>query len=232
MDTVLNIIVVEDHDALREMTVAALCDQGHAAIGVDSAEALPDWLGSPPEVMVIDLNLPGEDGISLTQRIRATQPGIGIILLTARSQTAQKTLGYQSGADIYLTKPTSVEELGAALQAVARRLKPAVAMAARPHVALTLDRQRLALTGPAATVHLSAMEAHVLSALAAAPGRRLENWQLVKLLSKTEAGYTKARLEVLIFRLRKKLSQAGADAHAIKVIRQVGYQLGVAMRVV
>jgi DNA-binding response OmpR family regulator len=232
VDTVLKIIVVEDHDALREMTVEALCEQGHHAIGVDSAEALPDWLGMPPDVMVIDLNLPGEDGISLSRRVRAAQPGIGIIMLTARSQTAEKTLGYQSGADIYLTKPTSVEELSAALQAVARRLKPAGAVPAERVCAYTLDVQRLMLSGPQAQVSLNALEAAVVSALASALWQRLENWQLLKLLSKSEASYTKARLEVLIFRLRKKLVQAGADEHAIKVIRQVGYQLGVAVRVV
>jgi DNA-binding response OmpR family regulator len=232
VDTVLKIIVVEDHDALREMTVEALCEQGHQAIGVDCAEALPDWLGMPPDVMVIDLNLPGEDGISLSRRARAAQPGIGIIMLTAHSQTSEKTLGYQSGADIYLTKPTSVEELSAALQAVARRLKPADAVPAERVWSFTLDMQRLVLSGPQAQVGLNALEAAVVSALASALWQRMENWQLLKLLAKSEASYTKARLEVLIFRLRKKLVQAGADEHAIKVIRQVGYQLGVAVRVV
>lgn len=232
MDTVLKIIVVEDHDALREMTVEALCAQGHHAMGVDSAEALPDWLGMPPDVMVIDLNLPGEDGISLSRRVRAAQPGIGIVMLTARNQTTDRTQGYQSGADIYLTKPTSIEELSAALQAVARRLKPAGAVPAERVCAFTLDMQRLVLSGPQAQVSLNALEATVVSALTSALWQRLENWQLLKLLSKSEASYTKARLEVLIFRLRKKLVQAGADEHAIKVIRQVGYQLGAAVRVV
>jgi len=232
VDTVLKIIVLEDHDALREMTVEALCGQGHHAIGVDSAEALPDWRGMPPDVMVIDLNLPGEDGLSLAQRVRVAQPGIGIIMLTARSQTTDKTAGYQSGADIYLTKPTSIDELSAALQAVARRLKPAGTVHAERVCPYTLDMQRLMLSGPLAHVSLNALEAAVVSALAGALWQRMENWQLVKLLSKSEASYTKARLEVLIFRLRKKLVQAGADEHAIKVIRQVGYQLGVAVRMV
>ncbi len=232
MDTVLKIIVVEDHDDLREMTVEALCEQGHHAIGVDSAEALSDWLGMPPDVMVIDLNLPGEDGISLARRVRATQPSIGIIMLTARSNAVDRTTGYQSGADIYLTKPTSEEELGAALQAVARRLKPPGAVPDQRVFVFTLDMQRLMLSGPQAQVSLNALEATVVSALASALWQRLENWQLLKLLAKSEASYTKARLEVLIFRLRKKLVQAGADEYAIKVIRQVGYQLGVAVRVV
>jgi len=74
MDAMLNIIVVEDHDALREISVEALCEQGHHATGVDSAEALPHGLDMPLDVMVIDLNLPGEDGLSLARRVRAAKP--------------------------------------------------------------------------------------------------------------------------------------------------------------
>ena len=232
MDAMLNIIVVEDHDSLREITVEALCEQGHHAMGVDSAEALPHGLDMPLDVMVIDLNLPGEDGLSLARRVRATRPGIGIIMLTARSQTLDKTTGYQSGADMYLTKPTSSEELGAAVQALARRLNTPSTLAASQMPPFVLALQRCLLTGPLGCVNLNPKEAAVLSALSSALCQRQENWQLVKLLSKTESAYTKARLDLLIFRLRKKLLHAGADENAIKVIREVGYQLNLGVRVV
>ncbi|MCX7161451.1 MAG: response regulator, partial [Rhodocyclales bacterium] len=71
----LNIIVVEDHDELREVTVAALCSMGHAARGVNCAEALDDALADfHAELLVLDLNLPGEDGLSLARRMRAAGP--------------------------------------------------------------------------------------------------------------------------------------------------------------
>lgn len=119
----MNIIVVEDHEALREVTVAALQDMSYTVQGIDSAEALPALLETfQANIMVLDLNLPGEDGISLAQRLRKAHPALGIIMVTARTDLSDKLAGYDSGADIYLTKPTSVEELGAAIQALSRRI--------------------------------------------------------------------------------------------------------------
>jgi DNA-binding response OmpR family regulator len=222
MDTLLNIIVVEDHDALREVTVEALRSLGHHAVGVDCAEALTDLVHAGQiDLMVVDLNLPGEDGISLTRRIRQSQPDIGIIMVTARGQVAEKMEGYESGADIYLTKPTSVEELGAAIRALSRRIRRAPQSAS----ALKLDLDKLSLSGELGEVGLTANEAALLAAFVRAPGHRLESWQLIELLGKTETGYSKASLEVKIVRLRKKLLQAGTAGQPIKAIRQLGYQL-------
>jgi DNA-binding response OmpR family regulator len=229
MDTLLNIVVVEDHDALREVTVAALRGEGHHVTGVDCAEALSEMAHAMHiDLMLIDLNLPGEDGISLTRRIRSSQPGIGIIMVTARGQVAEKMEGYESGADIYLTKPTSLEELSAAIHALARRLKPAVQTTS----ALQLDLNKLSLSGARGEVSLRAHEATVLAAFVHAPGQRLESWQLIELLGKGDTDYSKASLEVQIARLRKKLVQAEGDANHIKSIRQMGYQLCTEVRVV
>jgi DNA-binding response OmpR family regulator len=222
MDTLLNIVVVEDHDALREVTVAALCNMGHNAVGVDCAEALADEIGAfPIDLLVIDLNLPGEDGISLARRLRAAQPGIGIIMVTSRNQISEKLSGYESGADLYLTKPTSVEELGAAVQSLARRMK----RHEQAQSDFMLNLGALFLQGPQHGVGLSAHEAAMLSVLARAPGHRVESWQLIELSGKAEADFSKHALEVQIVRLRKKLMQAGAVDQPIKAVRGQGYQL-------
>jgi len=229
MHTVLNIVVVEDHDALREVTVEALRSMGHNAVGVDCAEALADEIGAfPIDLMVIDLNLPGEDGISLTRRLRAAQPEIGIIMVTARNRINEKLSGYESGADIYLTKPTSLEELGAAVRALARRIKGH--QQARP--AFMLNLAALFLQGPDNGVSLSAHETAMLTVLARAPGHRLESWQLIELSGKGEADFSKHALEVQIVRLRKKLMQAGAVDQPIKAVRGLGYQLCIKITVV
>ena len=221
MDTLLNIVVVEDHHALREITVEALSSKGHHVIGLDCAEALPELNDLPIDLMVIDLNLPGEDGISLAKRVRNTQPDIGIIMLTARAQAADKLAGYQSGADIYLTKPTSLEELSAAIQAVARRIKPKYTKI----VALQLDEGLLTLTGSLESVSLTKHESTLLIAFMRAVEQKMENWQLIQLLGTIEKEYSKANVEVLITRLRKKILIAGASQHPIKSIREYGYQL-------
>jgi len=229
MHTVLNIVVVEDHDALREVTVEALRSMGHNAVGVDCAEALADEIGAfPIDLMVIDLNLPGEDGISLTRRLRAAQPEIGIIMVTARNRINEKLSGYESGADIYLTKPTSLEELGAAVRALARRIKGH--QQAQP--AFMLNLAALFLQGPDNGVSLSAHETAMLTVLARAPGHRLESWQLIELSGKGEADFSKHALEVQIVRLRKKLMQAGAVDQPIKAVRGLGYQLCIKITVV
>ncbi|MEY4757381.1 MAG: hypothetical protein RJA34_2279 [Pseudomonadota bacterium] len=118
----LNILVVEDHDALREATVDTLRQQGHQVTGIDSAEALIGELaGVRFDVYVIDLRLPGEDGISLTRRLRQDQPDAGIILATARVLPQDRAAGLASGADIYLAKPLLPEDLQAAVAELSRR---------------------------------------------------------------------------------------------------------------
>ncbi len=227
MATLLNIIVVEDHDDLRDITVETLRTIGHQVVGVDCAEALVEIADTMHvDLMLLDLNLPGEDGISLARRIRQSQPGIGIIMLTARGKVSEKMQGYESGTDIYLTKPTTMDELSAAVQALARRLRPA----AQTSAALKLDLHKLTLTGQHIQINLSAHEASLLAAFARAPGQRLENWQLLTLMGKSDI--SKAGLEMQIARLRKKLVQVSVDEHPIKVIRQVGYQMSIEVQVI
>jgi DNA-binding response OmpR family regulator len=228
MDTSLNIIVVEDNDDLRQATVEALEAMGHVVQGVDCAEALDDELGAfRVDLLVLDLNLPGEDGLSVAQRIRSAEPGIGIIMLTARNQLGDKLRGYDSGADMYLTKPTSVQELGAAIAALSRRIRPHVPA----NQSLALNMVTLQLRGSLGTVHVSNQEATVLAAFSKAKDHRLEHWQLIELSGKTADDASKNAMEVQIVRLRKRLEHAGAAAPTIKAIRGTGYQLCVAIEI-
>ncbi|MDP1526099.1 MAG: response regulator transcription factor [Rhodocyclaceae bacterium] len=226
MDTLLNILVVEDHDDLREATVATLVAMGHAVHGVDCAEALDDALVSfRPDLLLLDLNLPGEDGLSIARRMRAAAPEIGIIMVTARNQVRDVTQGYSSGADIYVTKPTAPEELSAAIHALARRLRPP----ARAGTQLVLNTHALQLEGPQASIAVSGHEYQLLAALARARDHRLETWQLLELLGKPIEEQEKRTLAVQIVRLRKKLLDAGASEPTIKALRGTGYQLCIAL---
>lgn len=228
MDTPLNILVVEDHDDLREATVAALRAMGYAAQGVDCAEAMDEVLGRfRPDIVLLDLNLPGEDGLSIAQRLRAAEPGLGLIMVTARNRPQDVRKGYDSGADIYVTKPTSPDELDAAIQALLRRLRPATPVPTR----LRLNRQTLCLTGPQGSAPVSDGDAQLLTALARARDQRLETWQLLELLGKSLDDPEKRALTVQIVRLRKKLEHAGAAEPTIKSIRGTGYQLCVRLQV-
>jgi DNA-binding response OmpR family regulator len=229
MDTPLNIVVVEDHDSMREITMEALREKGHRVIGVDCAEALgelTDYLRI--DLMVIDLNLPGEDGISLANRIRKDQPGIGIVMLTSRNGPKETLIGYENGADIYLTKPISVDILNAAVKSLSRRIYPED----RNPTSLQFDMSKRVLTSESVSVDLTLQEATLLSALIRAQGHFLENWQLIELLGNEDEEYNKGSLEVQIFRLRKKLSKVCSEKQPIKVIRLLGYQLCINIKLV
>jgi DNA-binding response OmpR family regulator len=226
-DAALKILVVEDNDALREAMLAFFQLHGHDVCGVPMAEDIDDVTGGfVPNVYVIDLNLPDEDGLSLTRRLRAAHPNVGIVITTARSQIGDKVLGYDSGADLYLTKPVDSRELMAGVSALGKRLRTLV----QNHPAFLLDLERMQLSGPASHVELTASDVLVLSAFARAPGKKLERWQIAEILGGSGAEPTAAStLEMRITRLRKKLAAVGAPAPCIKALHKVGYALCVAV---
>lgn len=227
MSARLNIIVVEDHDDLRDSLVELLQDKGHHTIGLSCAEDMDDKVGKVSiDLLIVDLNLPGEDGYSLTRRFRAAQPKAGIIMVTARHKLADKVQGYDSGADIYLPKPVDPEELLAAVNAVARKLPSQQGHTAdEAQAALTLHALGMKLEGPLGVEKLNDNEVVIVSALARAPGQRLEAWQLLQTLGQSMDDSSKSSLEVRIVRLRKKMVQVGAEKGCISNVRNVGYQL-------
>ncbi len=223
----LSVLVIEDHDMLREATVAALSNAGHLAKGVVSAEDVDDTPTlAPPDLYVIDLNLPGEDGISLSRRIRESHPRAGIIMVTARTETKDKIAGYESGADIYLPKPVDPEELLAAVDALAHRIRPLA-----EDCTLSLNLKSLQIRGPRGEVGLSQSEANLLSAFSRAGGEQLERFQVATNLSLKGEILNATSLEVRLSRLRKKLNQVGADEPTIKAIRGHGYKLAVTITI-
>ena len=226
MDSKLNIVVVEDHDDLRELTCMALAERGHEVRGFASAEEMSETISrGVTDVFLLDLNLPGEDGISLAKRIRQIYPLAGVVMLTARAQSVEKVLGYEAGADLYMTKPVDLDELCAAIQGFARRRNILPTFLEHRAQGQTLTLQKLHLTGSSGSNHLTAAEANLLIALAHAPSCRLETERLIKALGTDAEKIQKSTLEVRIVRLRKKLHDVGAGENAIESVRNFGYQL-------
>jgi DNA-binding response OmpR family regulator len=226
MDAGLKILIVEDNEELRQTIAEVLDGEGHRVTAVDCAEAVSAQSGAV-DLMLIDLNLPGEDGLSLARRMRAAQPDLGIIMMTARSLPYEIKLGYESGADIYLPKPFTLEELTAAIASLSRRRDPAA-----DAEGIRLDPVRLVLhDGSGKQVPLSLGESSLLLAFARAGEQRLENRQLIELLNPDEARDPLAALELRIVQLRWILQLAGADSPSILSIRGWGYQLCPRMRI-
>ncbi|MEY4284552.1 MAG: hypothetical protein RL111_1227 [Pseudomonadota bacterium] len=234
MQVSLHVVVVEDHPALRELICSSLSQNGCLVTGVSCAEDVDQIRTTQPtDVFVVDLNLPGEDGLSLTRRLRASNPLVGIVLLTARNEVQDRVAGYESGADIYIVKPVSEQELMASVKAVARKKKShEQVIASMRSDPLVLDRTSLKLLGAQGEpIRLSFAEATVLAALAKAPGQRLEVWQIIANLGLKADSYSRSTLAVRMTRLRKKLVAAGAPEDCLEALRNEGYQLCVAVSV-
>ncbi len=224
----MNIIVVEDHTSLRSLIVSTLEKKGFSVLGLACAEDLDDLAGGKStDLFIIDLNLPDEDGISLTKRIRHANPVVGIIMLTARSRLEDKILGYESGADIYLTKPIALPELLAAISSLTRRLQNAPIT---EEFSLMLDFSLGVLRSDSKKISLNELEATILQALARAKNKQLEYWQLLEAIGEDpDSNSAKSHLGVIIHRLRSKIAELGYEKDTIKSRHQLGYQLCVSV---
>lgn len=214
----LDVVVIEDNDFLRTATVDMIKAAGHDCVGFFCAEDMDQtMLLSHADIYVVDINLPGEDGFRVVERLRRGHPEAGIILFTARTAVADRVRGYGMGADIYLMKPVEPAELRAAIEALGRRAR-------RVEEALQVSLDDRLLIGGKAEVKLTATEAILLSHFATAPSRFLEHWQVMSHLFRDDE-FNRSSLDARMSYLRKKLVQAGADPPAIQVVRKQGYRL-------
>ena len=228
MDTQLKIALVEDNDDLRDLLARDIARGGHFVQAADSADALDDLAaGAAFDLLILDLNLPGEDGLSIAKRYKRSNPGIHIIMLTARSGLEDKVVGYESGADIYLTKPVASSELMAAIGSISRR------RSTQPEsFEVVLNVRTMSLIGHR-SVDLNRQEVVILKALSESPNGNLPYYRLLELCGEDRVTEnSKAALEVRIVRLRKKLGDVGVEGKSIRAIRGEGYQLLQRIRVV
>jgi DNA-binding response OmpR family regulator len=216
------IAIVEDHKALREVFVDNLQSQGYLVFGASSAEDLDEfYVSQPVHLLILDINLPGEDGISIAKRYRKANPNISVIMLTVKATANDRIAGYDAGADIYLPKPVSADELGAAVGSIARRVLKYASDQGYP----SLSFSKRIITKDLTKVSLSEIEAKLLKGLINAPHSSLEYWQLLELIDREVTDKNKATLGVYIHRLCKKLEQVGMPDPAIKSLWKRGYQL-------
>lgn len=217
----LKIVLVEDHMNLREILANYLSQEGHYVTQAADAEEMDEALAKAEvDIVVLDLNLPGEDGISIARRLKRIRPKIFIIMLTARQRPEDRVKGYESGADLYITKPSSALELSAAIHSFNRRRRADQSNQS----AIRLHVQRRELIGQG-SMPLNSVEMVLLKALSQAPEQRLEYFRLLELFDADMDAKGKSALEVHVTRLRKKLVEVGAQPPAIRAIRNEGYQL-------
>ena len=223
----IHIAIVEDDAILREELTYFLGENGFVVSQVNNGSSLDELLMYEPiKIIVLDLNLPGQNGLLIAKRLRASFPNLGIIMLTARTGLVDRIQSYENGADIYLPKPTPAVELLAAIRSLERRLTDAELP---QRWSLDPLRRQLSAPGTAQPIVLTAVEVYVLSALASAPNHTLDFESMQELLKKKYdfKELTKRALENIISRLRKKISHAVGDdkVRCIQSVWGAGYQL-------
>ena len=229
MDTLPNIrlAIVEDDLILREELSHFLSGYGVVVFEVNSGLSLDELLmRNTVDLLILDLNLPGQNGLEIALRIRQNMPNIGIIMLTARTAMADRIKGYENGADIYLPKPTSGPELLAAIISLHRRIKDQ-----KNTAQWTLDmKQRLLIPcDDLEVIPLTAIECLLIMTLTNAPNHSLDTDEICEIISQKNHGelVTKRALENIISRLRKKIAATVSEPklQSIRSIWGLGYEI-------
>jgi DNA-binding response OmpR family regulator len=219
------IAALDDEPDLLELLKVNLRKAGYRFEGFQEAEDLYRYLSrEKPHLILLDLMLPGTDGLEVCRHIRRTEglAGIPIIMLTARGDESDKVVGLELGADDYVTKPFSVKELVARIHAVLRR--PVGGEMARRMVIgpLVIDLDKFEVIAGGAKADLTATEFKILQLLASRPGWVFTRDQILDFLWGQEKAVIDRTVDVHIRNLREKLGEAGS---LIKNIRSVGYKL-------
>ena len=222
----VRLVVCEDDAELRGILLAGLPHFGIDAKGVRTGEDLDEvLLQHQPTVVVLDIGLPGEDGLSIARRLRAANRApMGIILLTARGALEDRLEGLKDGADVYFVKPVDLRELAFAVRNLHRRVSP-VLQEAPTGAIYTLDPLHSQLGLPTGEqVPLTAKELRILLTLAKAPGEVVERLDLLRSLQLPMDLPGMQRLETQISRLRSKVrKESGAQPLPLHARHGVGY---------
>jgi len=225
-----NILVVEDDRETRALIAKYLRSNAcHVTTANDGREMARAMAAHRVDLLILDVMLPGEDGLSLCRRVRA-ESQMPIIMLTARGEDVDRILGLEMGADDYLAKPFNPRELLARINAVLRRQAAAQTVSAiQGATALTflgwrIDFRLRELRNPAgARVAMTSAEFDLLRTFCERPGRVLSRESLLDLTQGRQAGSFERSIDVLVSRIRRKIEPDPQDATMIKTVRSGGY---------
>ncbi len=223
----IRVLLVDDEADFREPVARFLGKAGMDVVGVGAVEDMaPVMEGWRPDVIVLDVNLPGESGMEAVQRLRA-HTAAGLVMVTARGGIDDRIRGLSLGADSYLGKPVNMRELEAVIRSLWSRVMPTPSAAPPaerpPERAWVFDTDRWVLTSPdGEEARLSAAEHSVLMALTQQPGQAVPRDALFDALGKRSAGPEDRSLDVLVSRLRRKY-HASTITLPVRSVRGIGY---------
>ena len=223
------VIVVDDDPELRALLRRFLTEHGFETRAVDGGMALDREVSrNPADAIVLDLMMPGEDGLSICRRLRAAGDMTPIVMLTARGDPIDRIVGLETGADDYLPKPFEPRELVARLAAVLRRTRGMNALPTDDVVtvgSLKINLSTHTVTRDGTALKLSSREFALLSTLVRSRGRPLSRAQLIELALGRDAEVTDRAVDVQIARLRRAIGDRADDPELIKTVWGLGYVL-------
>jgi len=220
----MKLLLIEDNPAMQTTLQRSFERRGVQVVAcTDGARALDRWRASVPDVVLLDLSLPGMDGLQVLSLARAEGLRTPVLILTARGTVGDRILGLNSGADDYLPKPFDLDELEARIRALARRRElPGGSVAVAPAFAgLSIDADSGAVRLNGAPMELTPREAAMLRALLARPGQAVAKERLAEAVFPGEEVQPDA-IEVVAYRLRKRLAATGVQ---LVTLRGLGYLL-------
>lgn len=219
------IYCVEDDSSIRELTVYALNASNLPALGLECAQELWQQLAKePPELILLDIMLPDEDGISILKKLRAAPAtaDIPVIMATAKGTEFDKVIGLDLGADDYLAKPFGMMEMVSRVKAVLRRVNHAPVAAVLTHKGISLNESSHQVFVDGKKIELTIKEYQLLRLFLKNPGVAFTRENLLSSVWESEFQGETRTVDVHIASLRLKLGSAG---EAIKTVRGVGYRL-------
>lgn len=221
----MRILVIEDEKQLAGHVARALARRGHClATAHDGAEGLRAALADPPDLIVLDLNLPGLDGLALLARLREARCDARVLVVTARGEVEHRVKGLQAGADDYLAKPFAMDELVARVEALGRRGTGTRTGDVLKVADLQLDVRHRRVMRAGRAIALSPREFDVLQVLMQEPGRPFSRTELCERVWQRDHEYDTRTVEIFITRLRRKIEADGGEP-LIHTLRGIGYTI-------
>ena len=235
------LLVVDDEPELRGLLSEYFGRHGfNVRCAENAAVARTLVAGCAPDVAILDVNMPGENGLSLARWLRESQPGLGLLMLTTAGESVDRIVGLELGADDYIPKPFDLRELLARVRAVHRRVQTAQDLATRPAPAVApasaaptqrvafgpcaLDLEQRKLFGEdGAEIDITAAEFDLLALFASHPNRPLNRDQIMQQAHNRGWDVFDRSIDLRVMRLRRKIERNPDKPEIIKTVRNVGY---------
>ncbi|MDP3224580.1 MAG: response regulator [Rubrivivax sp.] len=242
--TAPTLLVVDDEPELRGLLAEYFGRHGFAVrVAPDAAQAREQIAAARPDLAVLDINMPGENGLSLARWLREVHPQVAIVMLTTASEAVDRIVGLELGADDYVSKPYELRELLARVRAVLRRLQATAGAAAAAKAAgandgaaaaeasrrvlfgdrvLDLDQRRL-LAADGSEIEITAAEYDLLALFARHPNRPLNRDQIMEQAHNRGWDVFDRSIDLRVMRLRRKIESNPDKPEVLKTVRNVGY---------